>query len=97
MRWRSLLVFGLRMCELEVMEGTMGHFLVSLPSSSILWRFTIMGVLLSYSIKKKKPILCFLFGINIIFLKYSGYPKNFELEILTIKICRQKYISVFSS
>ena len=26
-KWRSLLVFGLRMCELEVMEGTMGHFL----------------------------------------------------------------------
>ena len=54
MRWRSLLVFGLSMCELEVMEGMMGHFLVSLPSSSIVWRFTVMGDLLSYSKKKKK-------------------------------------------
>ena len=25
MRWRSFLVLGLSMCELEVMEGTMGH------------------------------------------------------------------------
>ena len=48
MRWRNLLVSGLRMCELEVMVGTMGHFLVSLPSSSVVWRFTIMGDLLSY-------------------------------------------------
>ena len=48
MRWRSLLVSDLRMCELEVMEGTMGHFLVSLPSSSVVWQFTIMGDLLSY-------------------------------------------------
>ena len=26
-RWRSLLVSSLKMCELEVMEGTIGHFL----------------------------------------------------------------------
>ena len=26
MRWRGLLVLGLSMCELEVMEGTMGYF-----------------------------------------------------------------------
>ena len=54
MRWRSLLVFGLSMCELEVMEGTMGHFLVLLPSSSVVWQFTITGDLLSYSKKKKR-------------------------------------------
>ena len=53
MRWRSLFVFGLRMCELEVMGGMMGHFLVSLPSSSVVWRLTNMGDLLSYSKKKK--------------------------------------------
>ena len=52
MRWRSLLVFGLRMCELEVMGGMMGHILVSLPSSSVVWWLTNMGDLLSYSKKK---------------------------------------------
>ena len=52
-RLRSLLVFGLGMCELEGREGTIGHLLVLLPSTSVVWRFTIMGDLLSYSKKKK--------------------------------------------
>ena len=43
-RWRSLLVSGLRRCELEVMEDV---------SHTVVWRFTIIGDLLSYSKKKK--------------------------------------------
>ena len=52
MRWRSLLVFCLSMCELEVMEGTMGQFfgLVTLFFRCI--AVTVMGDLLSYSKKK---------------------------------------------
>ena len=90
MRWRSLLVLGLSMCELEVMEGTMGHLfglvtpLPLLYGSSPFW--VICFLIQKKNIRKNKE------GVSPRLLKAS---KHTFMHNLLKKLKKYYYMSCF--